>query len=63
MPIYEGVDSPAMGGKGVQRGLFIFPDEAAVAVYIGAEYCGELTFQTLTSKMVRLDLSGNLSKR
>jgi len=36
------IDQLAVGREGAQRRLLIFPHEAAVTVYVGAEYCGEL---------------------
>jgi hypothetical protein len=44
MLLDEGIDDFAMGGKGMQRRLLILPHQAAIAVYVGAEYGGELAF-------------------
>ncbi len=45
-----GVNDFAIGGKRMQCRLFIFPHEAAIAVYVGAEYGGELTFHALNPR-------------
>jgi len=42
--VAQGVDDFAIRGKRIQRRLLIFPHEAAVAVYVGAEDSGELAF-------------------
>ena len=44
MLLDQAVDDLAMRGQSAERRLFILPHEAAVAVNIGAEYGGELTF-------------------
>jgi hypothetical protein len=41
----KAVDQLAVGSNGAQRHLFTLPHEAAVAINVGAEYGGELTFQ------------------
>ena len=62
MLMNEAVYRFAIRGKRAQRRPFVLPREAAVAVNIGAEYGSELTLQTLTSRKVRLDLSGDFVK-
>ena len=44
MLLDERVDYLAVGRKGAESRLFIFPHEAAVAEDVGAEYGGELAF-------------------